>query len=47
MVFYRLVGEPDNYKVDSINLYEGERFNGDEQYYYQDAPVLSGGKLER
>ena len=47
MVFYRLVGKTDSYKFDSINVYEGEHFNGDEQFYYQDIPNMSFGKLER
>ena len=43
----RFTGAPDGYKYDTINLYEGEDFEGEEQYSYQDAPSLNFDNLGR
>ena len=35
---HRVVGRPDDWRVDSINLYEEEYFIGREQWAYDDTP---------
>ena len=34
---FRLAGAPNGWRYDTINFYEGELYNGLEQYYYGDA----------
>ena len=33
---FRLTGAPNGYKYDTINFYEGELYNGAEQFVYGD-----------
>ena len=33
----RLTGAPDGYKYDTLNFYQGEYYQGAEQYFYSDA----------
>ena len=35
---HRVVGRPDDWRVDSINFYEAEDFIGKEQWAYDDTP---------
>jgi len=37
----RYGGAPDDYKADVLNMYEGEYFAGNEQYFYSDAAYLN------
>ena len=39
--FFRFVGQPDSYKFDSLNFYDGEYFMGAEQFFYTDAPQMN------
>ncbi|TRY76468.1 hypothetical protein TCAL_05345 [Tigriopus californicus] len=41
----RLAGAPDDYKQDSLNLYEGRLFMGKEQYFDEDAPQITEKNL--
>ena len=36
----RFAGSPENYKLDTLNLYEKDYFMGEEQYISGDSPVL-------
>ena len=35
--FNRLTGAPNGWMYDTINFYEGELYNGREQYFYGDS----------
>ena len=35
------MGQPDSYKFDSLNFYDGEYFMGAEQFFYTDAPQMN------
>ena len=37
----RLTGAPNGYKYDTINFYEGENYNGREQFFYGDTPRMN------
>ena len=37
----RVVGDPEDYKIDSLNLYEFPNFGGKELFFYQDAKKMA------
>lgn len=41
----RFTGAPDGYKYDTLNLYEGQGFMGEEQFFYQDQPSVNYDNL--
>ena len=39
-VTFRVVGDPADYTTPSLNIYQGENFNGVVKTYYEDTPVI-------
>ena len=37
----RYSGPPDGYKYSTLNLYQHDGYGGDEQYFYDSAPVIN------